>query len=102
VNFLGRKRTLVGLVLLAFLIAGCAERPERTGEATELAEQYLAAVSGAADDRGWSLLHPDARRDMFGGSMERYLSGVLASDWTSFHSASSPSCPMIPACTSFR
>lgn len=75
---------LVALVLFGFLIAGCAEGPERTGEATELAEQYLAAVAGGADDRGWSLLHPDARRDMFGGSMERYLNGVLASDWKNF------------------
>lgn len=83
-NFQGRKRTLVALILFGSLAAGCAERPERTAEATELAEQYLAAVSGAADDRGWSLLHPDARRDMFGGSVERYLNAVLASDWTNF------------------
>jgi hypothetical protein len=72
------------MVLLGLLIAGCAERPERTREATELAEQYLFAVAGGADDRGWSLLHPDARRDMFGGSMERYINSVLASDWTTF------------------
>jgi hypothetical protein len=49
-----------------------------------MAEQYLAAVAGAADDRGWSLLHPDARRDMFDGNGERYINLALASDWSTF------------------
>jgi uncharacterized protein YceK len=84
VSCLGRHWTLVVLVLFGLLLAGCAEKTERTGEATALARQYLAAVAGGSDDRGWSLLHPDARRDMFGGSMERYVNGALASDWTDF------------------
>jgi hypothetical protein len=73
---------LVALFFCALLIVGCAIGPDRTAEATGLAEQYLAAVAGGADDRGWSLLHPDARRDMFGDSADRYVNAVAASDWT--------------------
>lgn len=80
----GRRRRLIALVLVGLLIAGCTPRQDRSKEATQLAEQYLAAVAGGADDRGWSLLHPDARRDMFGDSVDRYLNAVAASDWTNF------------------
>lgn len=80
----GRRRTLVALVLFGILVAGCAEGTDRTSEATALAERYLAAVAGGSDDRGWSLLHPDARRDMFGDNAEQYVNAVVASDWTGF------------------
>ena len=78
------RRTLVALILLGLLFMGCTRHQDRTEEATALAERYLDAVAGAADDRGWSLLHPDARRDMFDDSEDRYLNAVAASDWTDF------------------
>lgn len=80
----GRRRTFVAVVMFGLLVLGCAVRIDRTGEATQLAERYLAAVGGGTKDRGWSLLHPDARRDMFGDSVDRYLNAVAASDWTDF------------------
>ncbi len=79
-----RRRRLIVLVLVGLLIAGCTPRRDRSEEARQLAEQYLAAAAGGADDRGWSLLHPDARRDMFGNGADRYLNAVAASDWTDF------------------
>lgn len=84
-SYPNRRRTWAALVLLGLLVCGCArtETVDRTGEASQIAEQYLAGVAGASEDRGWSLLHPDGR-DVFGGSIERYINAVLASDWTSF------------------
>lgn len=81
---MGGHRALVLLFLFGLLIAGCAAKSDRTDEARLLAERYLAAVAGGTDDRGWSLLHPDARRDMFGDRVERYVDAVRASDWTDF------------------
>lgn len=81
---LGRHRAFVALVLVGLLIVGCSVRPDRTSEATVLAEQYLTAVAGGSEDRGWSLIHPTARRDMFGDSAERYVNAVATSDWTDF------------------
>ena len=55
-----------------------------SSEASELAAQYLTAVAGGSEDRGWSLLHPDARRDMFRDNVAYYLGLVRESDWESF------------------
>ena len=63
------------------LIAACAPSPWRT---RELVEQYLASVAGAADDRGWSLLHPHTRRTHFQASISLYLEAVRTSEWDSF------------------
>jgi hypothetical protein len=81
---------LTVLVLCAAL-AGCAygevRDPSHAGtpaEAEKIAVDWLAAVSGSQEDRGWSLLHPLTQERIYGRSQEAYLSEVGAIDWSGF------------------
>jgi hypothetical protein len=71
--------------LCALLVAACAtkpDNPERRNEAAQLAELYLLAVSGADEDRGWSMLHPYTRAEW--GAADRYIDAARAADWSEF------------------
>jgi hypothetical protein len=77
------------LVLALSIGAACAPSlgqacGESVIQACDLADRYLRAVSGAAEDRGWSLLHPETRQAGFDDDYDRYLAEARATDWSGF------------------
>lgn len=60
--------------------AGCQNNDE--ADAVARVESYLDAASGAADDRGWSLLAGD--RDAIFGERDDYVDLALGSAWDRF------------------
>lgn len=70
------------LVLLALAVGatGCQNNDE--AEAVARVESYLDAASGAADDRGWSLLAGD--RDAIFGERDDYVALAFQGDWDRF------------------
>lgn len=72
-------------VVLTIATTSCAEptdTPERRADAEAIAHDFLTALTGAADDRGWSMLH-SASRDGWSAE-EEYVAAVERADWTSF------------------
>ncbi len=72
-------RFLIGLALIAVLGACGGQPPSGL-----LVDQYLAAVSGGSDDRGWSLLHPTTRSEMYAGDPSSYIRLAETQDWSAF------------------
>jgi hypothetical protein len=83
----GHLRRAASLVLVAAIAVGCSLNPSRDPRDTtgiDLARDYLTAVRDDPSDRGWSLLHPDTRRDLFADDRSAYLRLVDASDLSGF------------------
>jgi hypothetical protein len=57
--------------------------PLEPQEAAQGLSAYLAAVTGGASDRGWSLLHSDLKRRYPGGEAA-YVQAATTADWTKF------------------
>lgn len=68
---------------LVLVLLGCDREAGRT-RARLLAEGFLSGVAGGQPDYGWSLLHPDIRRDAFNGDYESFRVLVEAADWSDF------------------
>ncbi|MCA1588582.1 MAG: hypothetical protein LC744_08015 [Chloroflexi bacterium] len=79
-------RLAVGLLLLV----GCTfepQDPQHAGtpkEAEALAGEWLAAVTDATTDRGWSLLHPLSWQRLYANDESLYRADVEAIDWANF------------------
>lgn len=75
-----RLRALVALT--AIVLAACipGSGPD---EARSIAAAYLDAVAGEGVGRGWSLLHPVTRRDMFHDDADAYSVEASSEDWRS-------------------
>lgn len=71
-------------VIFALLVAGCAAEPRLDRDAERLVDEYLAALSGASADRGWSLLLPITRETTFEDDRDSYVAEAEAHDWSSF------------------
>jgi hypothetical protein len=57
----------------------------RPDVASEVAAQFLAAAANpAVADRGWSLNHPEIRRDMFNDDRAAWIRAASTTDWDSF------------------
>ncbi len=76
---MGRSRALALSFALTLVVGACG-----TGSAGDVVEEYLVAVSIANGDRGWSLLHPEARAEMFGNNQDAYRTAADAHDWSGF------------------
>ena len=89
-----RRRGIVWLIAIGAMLCACTTLPphptpeleDRVGgseqDAVALLTAWLAAAGGGADDRGYSLLYPVYREDIF-GSEESYvaaMSSVLPED----------------------
>jgi hypothetical protein len=71
------RKMIAALGLLLSL--ACNALPAPTGPSS-VVHHWLQAVAGAAADRGWSMLHPELRREMFNDDEHRYLQEAAASD----------------------
>jgi hypothetical protein len=92
-RWLGVMRRLVLLAtLLAFVGSGCGTGRGGSDAASgrNVAERFLAEVSGGAPDLGWSLLHSETRAALFSNDRSRYDDLVRSSDWSGFHWRSLP------------
>lgn len=70
------RTVLLAIVLAAVSCSLAAERP-----ADEYVRNFLHAAAGGSADRGWALIHPTARREMFGGDRDAYVRVAAASEW---------------------
>jgi hypothetical protein len=78
-------RLLTALLIAFGVTVGCDGSPAyeaRVLEAKRIAGDYLSAAGGTAEDRGWSLLHPDRRRAFASEAAYREL--AERSDWSRF------------------
>jgi hypothetical protein len=79
-------------ISLAFFAAGCnndafrnrAQEQENGRHAQAMVDAYFRRLTAAAPDYGWSLLHPQARRDAFGDDYAAYEGLARAADWSRF------------------
>jgi hypothetical protein len=71
------------ICLIVVFGSGCADEAGRE-RARLFAVEFLSDVSGGRPDYGWSLLHPDIRRDAFNGDYESYSIVVEAAEWSTF------------------
>ena len=76
------RRFLVGVLVLAVLLAGC-DSGEAVGggptDAMRISDQFMAAVKAGDADAAWSLVYPPNRQDRFGGdqaSFDRIVRGI--------------------------
>jgi len=77
----GRVASTLGLV--AVLVAGCIVGTRGdVNTARRLAGEYLRALAGEAEDRGWSLIVPDSRRAY--ANKEQYIELADATEWGEF------------------
>lgn len=83
-------------VVVALLLVGCsyltpsvdqADQGEAVGgppvAAEAIVRAWMRSASEQSGDRGWGLLYPSIRTDLF-GSEERYRMAIEGSDWSSF------------------
>lgn len=73
--------------LVVALVASCVGVQETTQPPPppdEVVASFLAAASGGEADRGWSLLHPVTRAEMFGNDREAYIASAGNGAWDSF------------------
>ena len=73
-------RILLVALLTAVLAIGC--QTTQAGDPGAVVRQWLGAAAGDADDRGWSLVHPYIRADIFGGDAASYAAAAAEADWT--------------------
>lgn len=88
------SKQLTTAALVSLLLSGClltdrlSADPSPThdeGDAATLVEAFLTAVADeSSPDRGWSLLHPVLRRDMFEGNRAIWLRAASAANWQQF------------------
>lgn len=71
----------VGIALILVALPGCQNNSE--SDAAAKVERYLYAAAGNAPDRGWSLLLPADREQVY-GDRDAYLAEAEASDWEVF------------------
>lgn len=74
---------MAAVVLAAVALSACNISTSQGDRAQSIVEAYLRAVAGGSGDRGWLLLHPATRRDIFNDNPNAYIAAVLATDWTS-------------------
>lgn len=78
-----RFGTVIALVALfgaAAALLGCGPAPSGASAVNE----YFEALAGGVDDRGWSMLHPEIRHDVFADDLQAYVSEAAATDWSDF------------------
>lgn len=70
-----RGRALLLVVVGATLLAlpSCEAQAGSEKRASSIVAQYLTALSGEDGDRGWELLHPTTRANMFGNDRDTYI-----------------------------
>jgi hypothetical protein len=86
-------RGVLGVLIGIALLTGACNRDEfrMRGQEAEngrraqaMVDTYFRAMSEGTSDLGWSLLHPNSRRDAFGDDYGRYEALVRAADWSRF------------------
>lgn len=79
-----------GVLLSVFLVVSmpsCGVEPmdpPQVGteeEAAAWVDSWLRAAAGDVGDRGWSLLHPATRSNLYQETADRYQADVAGSDW---------------------
>jgi hypothetical protein len=69
----------VAVAAIGLLLSACLRTTGTPEDARRIAAEYLAALEGSTDDRGWSLLLPESRRAY--DDREQYLELVEAANW---------------------
>lgn len=81
---MARVKMRLTLVLVAAIATGCIGGGRGSVErARQMASEYLAALTGDAADRGWSLILPDSRRAY--ADAEQYGELATEADWSRFN-----------------
>jgi hypothetical protein len=75
----GLTATVIVLIFVATVLAGNRSTDAQTVNA--LVDRWLAAMAGAEEDRGWSMLAPEARW-LFGNDRDDFLAEVAGQDWS--------------------
>lgn len=73
------------MIALASALAACtgpSDRPNKQKQAAEWAREFLVAVSGGGEDRGWSLLHPWSQAEW--PDEAAYVAAAESADWSTF------------------
>jgi hypothetical protein len=70
--------------LVFVLVAGCLDAGADENRAKQLVDAYFRAVAGGIEDRGWSLIHPRTRQELFRNDASAYVNAVRETDWTGF------------------
>lgn len=88
------SKQITTALLVSLLLSGCmltdgiAGDPSPTPHEEDAATLVEAFLTAAADedspDRGWSLLHPVLRRDMFDDNRAIWLQAASAANWQQF------------------
>lgn len=80
------KRVVAAFVVaVAAVLSACtgpSDAPDKQEQAARWADAYLQAVSGAAEDRGWSLLHPGSQQQW--KDEAAYVAAAESADWSEF------------------